>query len=533
MDNIFEIWNSDIITGDKEPSEPSLCLFKNVIDACEMLNKHLTSGQNIIIHCDVDVDGLGSGYITKRFCEQNTNGNIKYCINRDKVHGIQHKHAEVFNKMPLNLLIIVDSSQNDLEVIKKFHCDVLVIDHHEVDHNETNGFTEDGHRFIIVNNVLDGEDKQKVIDWLKTKDIADETIEKANIEDYKPTSMMQCGLTVYELFRVYQLAYKLGDMLKNMMLYQWSAVTLYTDAISMLNERNQWYVNKTICANEIEPQIDIMMRTLNKFQTVVDKQFISFKLAPTLNKAIRADAGMDAINVVLNQPYSIGALAKYTENQDRAVRLGTQYPEIGEHWVIKDITQSGISKNYTGVIASNLQGSWNKQAAVYTVDENGIATGSFRGRIDDFDYRKLFSDHKEGNFAQGHKAAFGFQVHIDELHSILNDIDSLESNYIQRNYLTAGNMPENLRGIHHIDDVDSFKRQGNLLRLAFGNSHVNSQEQIDIIVPLSDAKLVEQKGKLYIYDILGLQCKAFEELKQPYIRIYAEQSNLINLYAKN
>jgi len=43
--------------------------------------------------------------------------------------------------------------------------------------------------------------------------------------------MMSCGLTSYELYRLYSVAYKLGPMLENMMLYQWSAVTLFTDAI--------------------------------------------------------------------------------------------------------------------------------------------------------------------------------------------------------------------------------------------------------------------------------------------------------------
>ena len=190
------------------------------------------------------------------------------------------------------------------------------------------------------------------------------------------------------------------------------------------------------------------------------------------------------------------------------------------------------SKNYTGVIAASLSGDYQKQAAVYEI-ENGIAFGSFRGVQPTFDYRTFFEQHAEGNYAQGHKAAFGFQLSLSEFEAILNDLDSINVDICPSNYLTAGDIPSNLIGEHHIYDINDFKRQGNLLRLAIGNSHVNSSEQIEIIVPIKSARLVEQRGKLYIYDVLGIQCKAFEILTHPTIRIYAEQSNLLNIYAKN
>lgn len=528
MDSIFSIWGSDTVTGDTEPKKPALCLFNNCIEACEMLHKHLQQNQNIIVHCDVDVDGIGQGYITKRFCEYNTRGQIRYCINKNKVHGIQHKHADVFNQMPLNLLIIVDSSSNELEVIKRFHCDVLVVDHHEVLHTEYSGKTEDGHDFVIVNNVLNGTNPEQVRNWLGNLGIGT----SENLIDYEATDMMSCGLTIYELLRLYQIAYNTGDILEQAMLYQWSAVTLFTDSVQMLNDRNQWYIQNTVCSYQIEPCLDSMMKALNQRQSLLDKQFITFKLAPTINKAIRADAGMDAVNVVMNSPSSIGCLAQYQAIQQKALDIGKRFPKLGKSIVWKDIQNDGISKNYTGVIAASLSGDYQKQAAVYEI-ENGIAFGSFRGVQPTFDYRTFFEQHAEGNYAQGHKAAFGFQLSLSELEAILNDLDSINVDICPSNYLTAGDIPSNLIGEHHIYDINDFKRQGNLLRLAIGNSHVNSSEQIEIIVPIKSARLVEQRGKLYIYDVLGIQCKAFEILTHPTIRIYAEQSNLLNIYAKN
>lgn len=528
---IFDIWgeSSEIITGDKIPEKPQLCLFNNSIEACEMLHKHFVSNQNIAIHCDVDVDGIGSGYITKRFCDQNTRGQIRYCINKDKVHGIQEKHANFFNQYPFGLIIIVDSSQNELETIKKFHCDVLVIDHHEVQHSETSGKTEDGHDFVIVNNVLEGTKLEVIKEWLNKLGV--DTNEK--LEEYVPTDMMSCGLTSYELYRLYSVAYKLGPMLENMMLYQWSAVTLFTDAIQLLNNRNQWYIANTIGQQDIEPCLSVLLKQLmGNFSQVIDKQFICFKLAPYINKAIRANAGLQAMDIVMYSPSEIASLEPYAQIQQQAIEKGKQNPVVTNFYVAKDITNTGISKNYTGVIAQGLSGDYSKSCAVYTIID-GMAEGSFRGISSEVDYRQFFENHKLGNYAQGHKAAFGFKVSEDELKGILDDLETVEKAQSDKNYLTAGDMPNSLKGTYNIDDIYNFKRHGDLLRLAIGNSRVNSQEQIDIIVPVKDVRLVEQKGKLYTYNVLGLQCKGFETLKGPYARVYAEQSALLNLYIKN
>lgn len=528
MNDIFNTWSIETITGDVEANKPEICLFNNAIQACEMLYKHLKNNQNIIIHCDVDVDGIGSGYIAKRFCEYNTAGQIRYCINKNKVHGVQYKHAELFNQIPLDLLIVVDSSSNELDILKKFHCDVLVIDHHEVVHRYHSGKTEDGHEFIIVNNVLNGESPEKIKEWLLKLGV--EATE--NINEYIPTDMMSCGLVIYELLRLYQIAYQTGPILENLMLYQWSAITLFTDSVQMLNERNQWYIQNTVCSNSIEPCLDQIMRNLNPRQTILDKSFIVFKLAPTINKAIRADAGIEAVNVVMNSPQEIVSLSRFQSVQQLALERGKRYPKIGKTLVWKDITNGGISNNYTGVIAASLSGDFQKQAAVYSV-QDGKVIGQFRGTSSTFDYRHFFESHKSGNYAQGHKAAFGFQLDIDEFESIINSLDNMEIADDYVNYLTAGDISENLRGKHHIYDINGFKRNGDLIRLAIGNSRVNTSEQIEIIVPLKQAKLVEQRGKIYIYDILGIQCKAFEILKNSTIRVYAEQSNLLNIYAKN
>ena len=43
---------------------------------------------------------------------------------------------------------------------------------------------------------------------------------------------------------------------------------------------------------------------------------------------------------------------------------------------------------------------------------------------------------------------------------------------------------------------------------------------------------VETKGNVFIYDVLGLECKAFKILSGSYFDIYAEFTNEIVLYIK-
>ena len=47
-----------------------------------------------------------------------------------------------------------------------------------------------------------------------------------------------------------------------------------------------------------------------------------------------------------------------------------------------------------------------------------------------------------------------------------------------------------------------------------------------------DEYLKDNKGKLYIYDVLGMECKAFSILKGEYFDIYAEYTNEINMYIR-
>ena len=532
-DLLLQRWGSDIVVGDREAPKPSLIGFLNTEKAVEMLRKHIRRNSRIAVHCDVDVDGIGSGYILKKFLRSQGANNTLFLINKDKEHGIQGKHVNYFNNVNnCDLLVILDSSTNEVDIIKQFNNDVLVVDHHEMLHGDTEGVTHDGeHSYVIVNNMIENKNGKESNDWLKRTN--PNTSE--SIGDYEVDRRMSGGLVLYELLRIYCEAYRLGDVLENLMLFQWVGVTLFSDAVQLVPDRNQWYIENTVQSMYVESGLQAMLAELNQYKATLDKSFIVYTLVPIINKAMRAGSGGEALDIVLNRPKDIKQLSDYGKKQDEAVKACIVENEVYRNeFIVKDIGNKGVSRNYCGVIAARLCGSNHKNAAVYIV-EDGIANGSFRGRYADVDYRKYFEEYEEGIYAQGHKPAFGFKVRAGLLEEIMGKLHEIEKEVHgdSKPYLTAGRLEDRHKGIHHIDDIDQFKKEGNFWRLAVANAKLSSSEHLNIIVPAGEVVLKDQIGKLLKYEALGLECKAFEPIITKMVEIYVEYSKTIEVYIKN
>lgn len=567
-DNVLlEKWYYKFVTGDEYVAKPDMCIFNNTKLALEMLYKHIMLKGKIVLHIDVDMDGIGSGFILTKFLNSHGANQLIHIINKDKVHGIQEKHPLYFNSQyQVDLVIISDSSSNELETIKKFNCDVLVIDHHEILHNDTYGKCNDGiHDYIIVNNTTDNFNFERDNLWLRSKN------PKAfnTITEYKGDNRMSCGLVIYELLRVYCECFSNTDLLENLLLFQWVGVTLMTDQIQLLTPRNQWYIDKTVHNNYTEPTLKRIMAATNKWKITLDKSYINYSLGPIVNKAIRAGDSLSAMKHVIFAPDTIAELNKYKEKQMDSVYKVTysnyeslknmikSYTDRGiteeealnslkmqgyivdytprkynDDVIMVDISSYGVHPNYAGVIAGMICGDNNKNTACYTPLDNDIVRGSFRGRCRDTDYRSYFEQYSSDIYAQGHPPAFGFMCKLTQLQDIMSKINSIENETDTREFFSYGDMPVEERGIYHIKSFDDFKKQGYLLRIGLGNSKVSSTDEVNIKIPANNIVLKEVKGKLYIYDVLGLECKAFEMLNGKYFKLYIEFTNELNAYIK-
>lgn len=523
--DLFE--DADIICGDCTTEKPPLCNFKNADKAITMLNKHIKGNLPIAVHSDVDVDGIGSTYeIFKMLTWLGVIHKTGLIINKDKVHGISSKHSEYFKNNKVGLLIVLDSSSNELEHIKNMNCDVLVIDHHELVHNELCGDTVGG-EYVIVSNMVDNEDTSALYSLIE-----DPT---AILQPYKAEKRMSCGLVIYELLRLYQLANKMENLIESNMLYQWAGVTLFTDVIPLSNARNQYYIERTVHTFEVEPALKQMVKQINKYQSGLDKTFINFYLAPRINKAIRAGASQEALDIVLNRPGDIRLLDKYKQLQDEATKDIEVGLDKNDRYVLKDITDTNISRSYCGVIAAKLCDMTRKNAVVCIKNnKTGLLEGSFRGRLSGPDYRGYFESCYPDIYAQGHSSAFGFKATKEQLEFLMNSLYTIEPKENEhRFYLTAGEMPDELKGTHHIEDMTEFKRQRGLVKLAMSNSKLSSEESVNIMILNPGDLKIDWRGKVGYYNILGLKCMAFEEVTTKWLSIYVEYTNDISVYVKN
>lgn len=536
LEKDFGIEIGGILGGSREPSEPGLCNFINTLHSAILFRKHICGTGNIIIHSDVDVDGVGSGYILNRFLSNvGVNHRVGNIINSTKVHGIMHKHIDWFNSHGGGLLVILDSSSNSLDIIKRAKGDVIVIDHHEVSHNELTGDT-DGGRYVIVNNTI------------SNKDITIQLYLTDKIDTYDSNVDMSCGLVVYEWLRVFERLVGLPDIVERLKLYQWAALTLFTDVISTSNLRNLYYIDKTVHAGmgEYEGTLNILLDKLS-YTKVLDKSFINFTLAPRVNKAIRAGASKVVLHTILKEPEKVVELDVYSPIQEdiikRVIDVDSNTGEIrtngivanGDTYIIADITDIGISKDYTGVIASKLMNEYDKDVVVCVRGHGNEFSGSVRGLSKGVDYRGIFSN-EFSLYAEGHSNSFGVTGTIDKIEDALKYIGNIRKNgdtKLNRRIMLV----EPLR-LEYSDDIprismERFIREQGLLKMALANSYLISDESYELWVENFGAFTYRQKGKLYIYNINGLECKSFELLNSRYISIYVEYSNQINIFARN
>lgn len=530
---LLEKWKYPEIIGMDKVKRPGLVMFNNELALLRLIEKHIALGSRVVIHFDVDFDGISSGYIMYRELERRGLSKKLLVINKEKVHGILKKQVDYLNENnTCELLIIVDSSSNELELIKELKCDVAVIDHHEVNSNETFGKCNDGiHEFVIVNSTIecfDFEQSNNEIQKLKTEAVK-------NIEKCTGTQKMSCGLVVFEILRLWYTIYGNQDIIEKSRLYQWAAASLYTDHIDLIDERNQWYIENMNFDKTIDQTLLRIGQSISKYAVTLNKSYIQFKLAPLINKAIRADCGSEVLNVVVNKPDTAGELVRFDKQQKDVIAIAMQARRsASDDYEMLDTTELGISKNYNGVIAAQICGDDRKNVVVYQ-HIDGVYKGSFRGRIKGFDYmKKCFR--ANGIKADGHGGAFGFEVEtVEKLESVMKILAESEPiiKHVEHD-ISLGNVDEEDMCSYHIESLDELRKSRLLVMMAYGNANVGSDDEINILASTKDLVLTKAEEKYKVYTLLGdLELIAFEMIAGKYFTIYVEYGDEIKLYARN
>ena len=377
--------------------------YKNENVAIEMLKR--AQGKDCVIHCDVDMDGVAAGNIFyKAFKFEKYFKSIDLCINQERIHGIELSTEEngdgelslkgygPIEKLRGGLFVVVDSSSDRLDEIKKLPCDVLVLDHHVVDcdHSELTGDTAEG-KYVIINSMIMDELHPELDAW--------------NDGVYQ-TSGAQ---VVFEIINKSGL---LPNLIKDTVRH-WVTVSLFSDVVNTSGPQAQRYI-----ADWYSNGMTELKGIISQFKYAgLNKSFVNFKLAPIINGAIRAGLNNKAIEMGIKFPNKLSKLADEIDPIKRKMRELPlplkEFPGI----VISKICDTELKHEYKGMRAGGIADMHNKPAFVYhrySYAEPGqelqeYLTGSFRG-VGERNYLEYFK--ALGVFAKGHGNAFGLTIPV-------------------------------------------------------------------------------------------------------------------------
>ena len=516
LENKFgDLYNTLVEIGNLE--EPELLSFKCQDKAIELLKKHIVNRSNVSLLADIDMDGIGSAYVVYEFLSSlGLSGCIKPVINKDKVHGLSEKHIDyINNKVKSDLFIIVDSSSSDINIIKQFNCDVLVLDHHKIDYDRVGNISDEhlcsGNTskgvYYIINNIL---------------------------SDLSP-DMSGCQVC-YEFFRDMEVNLGLSEksILKSKLLYQIVGITLFSDAVKLNNLRNQWYIQSTLCNFEMNITLKTLMNNINKYNKYLTKTFIQFKLVPLFNKAIRAGYSSIALDIFLNKPSKINALLELGIDtiQKEVLNSNSENCSLYGNMVISNLGLTDTSTNYSGVIAQRLVDTFRKSSIAFRLSGD-IYKGSFRG-LYSLDYNKALVD--SGIKCAGHSSAFGIEFTKESFPVIQSVVDKLESNI--DNYKDAFISIDCSGGEIELTkkEFDDLKSVGGLWDISKINKNISSYEQLLIKIPKelldldTNAKISD---KFKVYKFYGIRSVSFDSYLTDYVKLYCEYTDGIDIFIRN
>lgn len=522
-----------LILSGVNPPEPEKVHFTNSELAYEIFSKAVFSikggsGCKIVIHADVDFDGAAAAYIANNVCEYVAGrNNSVVSINTKREHGITDNFVNnVINRFNadqkrINLVIIVDSSTNLQPLLKSMNCDVIVLDHHELEVpvEEMTGETAGG-RYVIINNEID------------------------HIPD------MSGAQVVYEWFRYVGF----DAYVKMKKLYSWVAVSLFSDVINGDNARNQWYIHNTIDRGDYEETLSQMFKGIYKSMTG-NKTDISFSLVPLINAAVRTGHSVEMMNIIMSEPQNILKLRDYKERQNmlvtaaissesKALRM-REYPDL----ILYDITGIDDLVGFEGLIATKLLNDYRKTTIAYSYREFG-AKGSFRvtGRYSTCALREKLNS--LGGFkASGHSDAFGFEAYgnsgEEAIASLVQTVVSIADSTGSQSSNGAMTFHREVDEIVKEDDliyVDVYTEEGmrrlissmELSAMATINSRMSGGKKALIRVPNNrdTVKITNASDREIWLRVLGLDVITFNSIRENYgyIWLYPEINKYLTVY---
>lgn len=356
---------------------------KNMKEAEELFLKHISKSSKLGILVDVDCDGICSAKVLIELFKKLNYKNFDICMNKNKKHGINEGTVDWCKKEGVKLLLVPDSSTNEIEVkneLVKNGIDVIVLDHHIIQREEALEITDN---CVTVNCNYIGSGNRNLSGAGVTYKFVKGVCDRLNINNFERIKM-------------------------------WVGLSVLSDSCSMIVPENRYFV-KYLYDNYKK---DLFLS--NFFDYGSKNNMFVFNLIPLINSCIRMgeesvlyNSILFNVNIKSNIEKARQIINKQKELTEEA--LGNSNYVEGENLVITKIDIK--YRNICGLVANKMMNKFDKGSLVLYTDEDDNYSGSFRGGkyIEDLDLNNI------GITTMGHRKASGVRINRDKYRDTIRD----------------------------------------------------------------------------------------------------------------
>ena len=395
-------------------------LMRNIEDASNRIIRAIKNGERICLSYDADADGITATTVMYRYLRNYTE-NVYYIYSeRNDGHGIQNQIDQIENGT--DLLIIIDSSSNEVEACKKISesgAEIIILDHHAIE-------VENPHVLLVnpqhydcdyPNNQLSGAG---VV--FKTIQVMEDTLGQVDPFDY--LDLVAVGMYA-DIMRI--------DVLENRFMIMYG----------LRNIKNTGLIRILKGA-----KIDLFK---------VNCDSIGFGIAPLLNGVARMDNIKLAIDILLEdddakcKPIRLKMQKLNESRKEKQKEIVNQYlKNVDSSQKVLIVLDEQSSKGFNGIVAQQLAEKYKRPVVVGRLHK-GTISGSFRS-YNGFKFKSFLQEFGGDIEALGHEGAGGIVLAEENLPDLMK--------YIDVNMPTLGERePTVVYDIEmHVDDIGEYIR---------------------------------------------------------------------------
>lgn len=393
-------------------------LMKNIEIASNRIIMAIKNNERIIASYDADADGITATTIMLRHLLNYTD-NVDYVYNeRNHGHGIHEQtrldfihpdeepdedkkaryelNSENLRKIgEADLLIIIDSSSNDVEACKKLkemnkNLDIIILDHHAIEQ-------ENPHVLMVNPQQHDCEYPNKFLSGagvvFKVIQVMEDTLGEVN-------------------------AWQYIDLV---------AVGMYADMMKVDVLENRYLIMHGLRNMKNVGLVRILKGAKADFFRL-DGDSIGFSIAPMINGVARLDNIKLAIDIFLTDDDSVAKRLRLQMQKLNDKRKEMQKEIVDRYMSKVDDSKKIIivmddesSKGFNGLVSQQLTDIYNRPAIVGRL-HRGTFSGSFRS-YGKFDLKQFLQDSCLVEEAMGHPQAGGITVKEENIDSLLQYVE--------------------------------------------------------------------------------------------------------------